>query len=158
MLVRRLRSVVVEPFGLVLNLVSRWLRFNFAGHKTVLARRLRSVILEQDLKLADTLRYYRRDAHAAKAMLVWRLRSVDLNPVSSRLRFNFACDKVVLVRRLRSAVVVELFGFGLSPVSRRLRFNFACHKSVLNWQVRLVVIEIIFWTLWIWAQGSSSML
>lgn len=29
---------------------------------------------DQDLKLADTLRYYMRDTHAAKAVLVRRLR------------------------------------------------------------------------------------
>lgn len=29
---------------------------------------------DQDLKLGDTLRYYQRDSHAAKALLVRRLR------------------------------------------------------------------------------------
>lgn len=32
------------------------------------------VACDQDLKLGDTLRYYQRDSHAAKALLIRRLR------------------------------------------------------------------------------------
>ncbi|KAF9417070.1 hypothetical protein HW555_005768 [Spodoptera exigua] len=39
---------------------------------------------DQDLKLADTLRYYMRDAHAAKAVLVRRLRCLAAYEAANR--------------------------------------------------------------------------
>lgn len=39
---------------------------------------------DQDLKLADTLRYYQRDSHAAKALLVRRLRCLAAYEAANR--------------------------------------------------------------------------
>lgn len=39
---------------------------------------------DQDLKLGDTLRYYQRDSHAAKALLVRRLRCLSAYETANR--------------------------------------------------------------------------
>lgn len=39
---------------------------------------------DQDLKLGDTLRYYQRDSHAAKALLVRRLRCLAAYEAANR--------------------------------------------------------------------------
>lgn len=39
---------------------------------------------DQDLKLGDTLRYYQRDSHAAKALLIRRLRCLAAYEAANR--------------------------------------------------------------------------
>lgn len=42
------------------------------------------VASDQDLKLGDTLRYYQRDSHAAKALLIRRLRCLAAYEAANR--------------------------------------------------------------------------